>query len=113
MKRSLVETVANFTRSKKPKLCSSLSYERNTEDYISATCTRNYMLKDPLVDWLKLHSNCNTSGFFSKKDGFVSFIMEKGKEFEAELVNYINKHRLKVVTVSEYITNESINKTTS
>ena len=111
MKRSLVETVANFTRSKKPKLCSSLSYERNTEDYISATCTRNYMLKDPLVDWLKLHSNCNTSGFFSKKDGFVSFIMEKGKEFEAELVNYINKHRLKVVTVSEYITNESINKT--
>ena len=112
MKRSLVETVANYTRSKKPKLCSLPLYESNIPDYISATCTRNYMLKDSLVDWLKIHSNSNNkSGIFSNNDGFVSFIMEKGKEFESELVKYINNHRLPVITVSEYITTESVNKT--
>jgi hypothetical protein len=37
--------------------------------------------------------------------------MEKGREFEKEIVKYINNNRTEIVTVSEYITNESVNKT--
>lgn len=120
MKRKITDAVAYCTRSKRPKLWLSTLPERDLE-YIPATSTRNYMLKDPLVDWLKYHSDSPSvsnvsfgsriSSGYSNGDGFVSFIMEKGKEFEAELVKYINTNRLSVVTVSEYITNESINKT--
>jgi hypothetical protein len=115
MKRRCVETVASCTRSKKPKLWSDPSHELDIE-YISATCTRNFMLKDPLVDWLKSNFNSKykskyKSIFTDNDDGFYSFIMNKGVEFEAELIKYINQHRLPVVTVSQYITKESINKT--
>jgi len=79
------------------------------------------MLKDPLVDWLKTHrkftlgdksnksnkSNKSTNEF----DGFTTFIMKKGVEFEDKLVKYINSHRSPIVTVSEFITAESVKKT--
>ena len=114
MKRRCVETVASCTRSKKPKLLSDPSHELDIE-YIPATCTRNFMLKDPLVDWLKSNSNSKSKYKYTfpdnDDDGFYSFIMNKGVEFEAELIKYINQHRLPVVTVSQYITKESINKT--
>ena len=37
--------------------------------------------------------------------------MNRGVEFESELVKYINIHRVPVVSVSEYITDESVSKT--
>lgn len=112
MKRKPIESaVAYCTRSKNPKLCTlSLPGSRSTLEYIPATCTRNYMLRDPLVDWLKLHGTRHNA-IRSNNDGFVSFIMRRGVDFEDKLVEYINNHRLPVVSVSEYITNESINKT--
>ena len=116
MKRN-IEAVAYCTRSKKPRLWSSQLNKKDIE-YIPATSIRNYMLKDPLVDWLKYHSKfpcvsnkSDISFDSSNSKGFLSFIMQRGKEFESELVKYINRHRLPVVTVSEYITDESINKT--
>ena len=102
-------TVSDYTRSKKPKLWNrDLPTHLNTIKYISATDTRNFILKDSLVDWLKEHG---TVSYKEGGDVFSSFIMEKGIEFERELVKYINQHKLPVVTVSEYITNDSVNQT--
>lgn len=108
---SVAETVAQCTRSKRPKLWSGTLPTMHTKlEYISATQTRNYMLNDPLVDWLKVHGHHSHTGH-NENGGFTSFIMEKGVEFEAELVKYINMHKLPIVTVSNYITNESVKKT--
>jgi hypothetical protein len=107
------EAVAYCTRSKKPKL---LTGQVNVNiDYIAATSTRNYMLNDSLVDWLKTHKkhthHTRKSTSLQKGKGFSNFIMERGIDFEDKLIDYINKHRLSVVTVSERITDESVKKT--
>jgi hypothetical protein len=111
-RKNIVEAVSNFTRSKKPKL---LSGQDNLNIcYISATSTRNYMLKDSLVDWLKLHNETRYTRDYSSTQnikGFSSFIMDRGIDFEDKLINYINNNRLSVITVSERITEESVNKT--
>ena len=108
---NLSYVVANHTRSKKPKLWTGdlPNYNRNIE-YISATRTRNFILNDSLVDWLKEHSTYRKS-IYQNNDGFTNFLMEKGIEFEKKLVKYINQHKLPIVTISEYITNDSVNQT--
>ena len=105
--------VASCTRSKKPKLWSHpLPSRQSRINWISATQTRNFMLNDPLVDWLKSSVSYQQSCGGSN-NVFTSFIMEKGVEFENALVKYIHKNRIPLVSVSEYITNDSINKTIS
>lgn len=117
-KQSLETAVAYFTRSKRPKLYTGSLPTRRTEvEYIPATCTRNYMLKDTLIDWIKVHGSYNSGeksnkgNMNSENKGFTSFIMEKGIEFEAELIKYINDKKISVVTVSNYITDSSVKKT--
>lgn len=106
-------SVALCTRSKKPRLWpQTLLSRRSRISWIAATKTRNFMLNDPLVDWLKVHGSNPKSGG-RPKDGFASFIMEKGLEFEDALVKHIHRYKIPVVSVSEYITNDSINKTVS
>lgn len=106
-------SVASCTRSKKPRLWTlPLPSRMYNTKWISATKTRNYMLNDPLVDWLKGHGT-HPSPTNGSNGGFVSFITEKGIEFEDVLIKYIDKNKVPVVSVSEYITNESINKTIS
>jgi hypothetical protein len=119
-----VTNVSCFTRSKKSKLFSyPLPKYKSEIDYISATKTRNFMLKDSLVDWIKLHgkhahfSTNRSDSFIHNKtskpivdDGFTSFIMNKGIEFESELVKYINTNKFPITTVSEYINKDSIQK---
>ena len=94
-------TVSDHTRSKKPKLSTyELPSHRRNVEYISATHTRNFILKDSLVDWLKEHgAHSNTS--YQNSGGFASFIMERGIKFESEIVKYINHHKLPIVTVSQ------------
>ena len=63
--------------------------------WVSASSLRNYMIDDPLLDWLKLQQNpYMNSGSFSQtspsfasitRDEFTDFIMKKGKEFEARI----------------------------
>ena len=60
MKRKF--SVFNNTRSKHPILCIDKLPTRYIHPYISATKTRNYMLNDSLVDWLKIYGkNSGTS----------------------------------------------------
>jgi hypothetical protein len=70
----------------------------NDEDWlewVSATETRNFLLKDPLLDWLRLHAEEN--GFERDSDlpdydprlDFTEFIFEKAQAFEATVIGYL------------------------
>lgn len=102
----------NFTtRSQNPKLLMGLTFiikKVQKKIWVSATHTRNYMLNDTLVDWIK---NRNNRPNRKENGDFVNFIMKKGIEFEEKLVKYINNNRLEVIKVSEFITDESVKKT--
>jgi hypothetical protein len=72
------------------------------------------MINDSLVDWLKLGNCQGNQKTFKSNDsfcGFTEFIMNKGVEFEKEIIKYIHENKIPVVNVSEYITEESLNKT--
>jgi hypothetical protein len=57
-----------------------------TNNMISASSTRNYLLRDPVVDFLKLNNKIDF-------DPFTKYIMNLGNEFEKELIKYIKlKH---------------------
>lgn len=110
MKRTLSQlyhSVANCTRSKKPKLFKPLPPRTRKYFWVNATQTRNHLLKDPLVDWLKFTRVSNQN----KRDEFFSFILDRGNEFEKRVVEYINEHKLPVVSVSDKITTSSCKKT--
>lgn len=73
--------------------------------WVSATATKNYMLKDPILDWLKLHSKklVNKKPSYRRlvrealheKDNdflnFTPFIMKKGCTFEEKVDALIKK----------------------
>lgn len=108
MKRT--HSVSENTRSKKPRLNEPLEYSKKNNDLIiSATHVYNYMLKDTLVDWLKLRNRSGTrSTPVYTTETFTEFIMKRGVEFENELINYIHVNRLPVQTVSDKINESSI-----
>lgn len=120
MKRSL-HYVANNTRSKKRKLCQlelPSKRRKNNQIWVSATHTRNYMLNDAIVDWLKLYSSHRTNNYVQKTpmisaQGFNSFIMDQGIKFESKLIQYMKDNINQITTVSEYITESSVKKTIS
>ncbi len=80
---------------------------------VSASSIRNYMLDDPLIDYLKEYNindindqpsrtskTFNSSNF--KTDLFTQQIMSAGIDFESELVNLIKKDHI-VVKVADFI----------
>jgi len=131
MKRKNLELADDdFENSNQSKVSKKLKMFDLNKQYIHATCTYNYMLNDPLSDWLNYNnsntnhsnsSNSNSSNFNSnssnfnsndlKNDNFRSFIMEKGCQFEAELITYIKSKNLPIISVSNRITDESVNTT--
>jgi len=80
-------------------------------EMVSASHLYNYMIQDPLIDWLKLSSRKNNHNSLPLPGyGFTEFIMNRGIEFEDELIKYINVNKIPVVSVSEYITDDSLQK---
>lgn len=112
MKRSSV-FVSDNTRSKRPRLSGPVEFKKRNREMISATHLYHYMMRDPLVDWLKLTSRRGTrrTPEYTQAGGFTEFIMNRGVEFESELIKYINDNRIPVVSVSEYITDEGVRRT--
>ena len=111
MKRH-ISCVAENTRSKRIKLTPLINQSKELE-MVSASHLYNYMMQDPLIDWLNFsnHKNIsNNSSFQTKSYGFTEFIMNRGVEFESELIKYINVNKIPVVSVSEYITEDSLRK---
>lgn len=71
--------------------------------WVSASSTRNYLMKDPLLDWLSYYSSTiNLKGtpyaqyaktVKSRSDSFKDFIMSQGIEFERYVIQYMyRKH---------------------
>jgi hypothetical protein len=105
------EPIARRTRSHAPRL-RTLQFSRRpkTFPWVSASALRQYMTKDPLVDWLKRYRDRNFSNE-NKNFNFTNFIMEKGVEFESEVIRYINDNIHEVVTVSNFYTLEGVETT--
>ena len=93
---------------------------------VSASSTRNYLLHDPLIDYLNEYNitsldkilganprNNDTIISIENKnktnDIFVNYIMNAGVEFENELVNIIKKSH-KVITIANYRDSKNIEK---
>jgi hypothetical protein len=93
---------------------------------VSASSTRNYLLHDPLIDYLNEYNitsldkipganpkNNNTIISIENKnktnDIFVNYIMNAGVEFENELIKLIEKSH-KVITVANYRDSKNIEK---
>lgn len=77
---------------------SLLSIPESSDDWaewVSATRTRNYVLGDPLLDWLELYGN--EQGFerdtalpdYDARTDFTEFIFRKGAEFEEAVVSHL------------------------
>jgi hypothetical protein len=83
----------------------------NWNDMISASSIRNYMLDDPLLDWLKyykietinskpiLHKNTHSHHNYNNSDTFNNFIMEQGLLFEKQVFDILN-NKYNVVQVA-------------
>ena len=65
--------------------------------WVSAGRTRNWMLNDPLIDWLRLYGR--SRGYvprqelagYAKELDFVEFIFEKGRAFEAGILRLLQE----------------------
>lgn len=75
------------------------------DQWVSAGRTRNWLMKDPLIDWLQLYGK--SRGYTPKQDtpeydkrlDFVQFIFQKGNDFEEGILKLL-KERYEVVTVA-------------
>ena len=82
------------------------STEEEWRDWVSASATWKYVMKDPLLDWLDLYGEAN--GFqrddalpsYDPRTNFSTFIMEKGRRFEEAVVEYL-RGMIPIVTVSD------------
>lgn len=130
MNRNMSSVVAHHTRSRKPILLPPLQFFRQPPIWVNASSTKNYMINDTLVDWLQVtstthgphtnrklvvpkqvhHSSCITPKPLNM-DNFKQFILSRGHEFEAKLIEYIHHHKIPVVSISEHITDETVERT--
>ena len=60
--------------------------------WVAATKTRNWMLGDPLVDWLDIHGEHRgyRPDVPDPRTDYLAFIFEKGHEFERRVVGYLS-----------------------
>ena len=76
------------------KVAAPVTHE-DWRQWVSPGCTRNWMLNDPLVDWLQLYGKSRdyvpkqeVAGYNKELD-FVGFIFAKGREFEAGILRLL------------------------
>ena len=81
----------------------------NLNDFIAATQTKNFILDDPIQDWLKKYGKLHGYESVKKTNLFSNFIKKKGLEFEDHIVKMLrNKHYF-----FEVDTNDNIIKSAS
>ncbi len=65
------------------------------DDWVSATKTRNFILRDPILDWLELYGREHgflpdtESDEYDPRTDFREFIFEKGRAFEDAATRYL------------------------
>ena len=93
------------------------------EEMISASSIRNYMLDDPLIDWLKYYNITNLTSIPTKSitttttttnnNTFAEYIMEQGIIYEKMVFNYIKEQfskNYKIIQVAESYESRSVEK---
>ena len=85
------------------------SCNEDWRSWVSAGRTRNWMLDDPLIDWLQLYgknhdyiSRREAEGYDNSLD-FTAFIFNKGQEFEAGVLQLL-EDRYEVATIAQDFT---------
>jgi putative phage-type endonuclease len=78
-------------------------------NWVSATKIKNYMIDDPLIDWLKMyHTNINKS---NNDMYFQQYVMKQGIKFEEKIIsNLKQKYPNDIVTVASYQEAKSYDK---
>jgi len=69
--------------------------DQDWQEWVSATDTRNFLLQDPLLDWLDLYGEKN--GFqrdtdlpgYDPRTDFTKFLFQKTREFEAAVITHL------------------------
>jgi hypothetical protein len=75
---------------------------------VSATKVHNWMINDPLVDWLNSTPRRPRSFSESSSSGaFTGFLQEKGHKFEDSVIDHLRTKVGKIITVATSITPES------
>lgn len=67
------------------------------DDWVSASRTRNYLQRDPLIDWLDRFGESH--GFsrddlepgYDERTDFLKFVFAKGQQFETEVIDYLTE----------------------
>ena len=106
--------VSNHTRSKKPRLQNGLK-NKTKFPWISATKTYNYMIDDPVIDWLEYSEYQNRGRSVSIDNNitetFTEYICRKGIEFESQVVEYLHKNVHPVKKASDFYSLDGVEKT--
>ncbi len=77
------------------------------QEWVSAAATRNYMARNPLVDWLHLYGQVN--GFkqddelpgYDPRTDFTNFILSQGVAFEAAVTRHLAT-KISILTISRH-----------
>jgi len=85
------------------------SSDQDWQEWVSATDTRNFLLQDPLLDWLDLYGQ--VKGFqrdtdlpgYDPRTDFTKFIFQKTREFEAAVIAHLKT----VTSITTIATNPS------
>jgi hypothetical protein len=114
--------VRNPYENKKRKRSNSLDYKNKWKRMVSASKVRNYLLNDPLLDWLNEFnitsiydspknriSNSISSRKFLNIDDFTKYIMDQGIIFEREVYKILKK-KYNIVKVAESYESRSLEK---
>lgn len=96
-KRKIEIELLPTRRTKKSRNIKFVSFDYN--EWISPSSIRNYVINDPLIDWLKLYGH-NKLPYHSNGDNYndtssdiicQTFIMNKGIQFESSVMNLLYK----------------------
>src|SRR5438477_1126464 len=75
-------------------------------DWVSAASTRNFLLDDPLLDWLQLYgkrsgftSDGDLAGYDARTD-FSTFIFQKAIDFEKAVLAHLASTAIVQITAS-------------
>jgi hypothetical protein len=107
---------SNEPISKSPCLSGFIKWD----NWVSATRIRNYMIDDPIIDWLELYAQKSVmfsdetykqqlTSIAEKQSTFQQCIMKQGTVFEQKIINAI-KQKFPVATVANYQESKSYDK---
>ena len=75
--------------------------------WVSPTRTRNYILDDPLLDWLDLHGEAqgferdSSSPQYDPRTDFTKFLFKQGHKFEAAIIELLGRdHHVETIATT-------------